>query len=67
MSLNRVILLGLLAGADAELGVLGPVGTWLTTTLGPGGTMAYALGWPVVVAGIALAAARRGFARGDLN
>jgi ABC-type transport system involved in multi-copper enzyme maturation permease subunit len=59
--------LGLLSGADAELGVLGPVGTWLATTLGPVGTLGYAIGWPLVVTAIALLRARRSFVRRDLN
>jgi ABC-type transport system involved in multi-copper enzyme maturation permease subunit len=58
--------LGLLSGADPDLGVLGPVGTWLTTTLGPTGTLTYALGWPILAAGLALFAARRAFVRRDL-
>lgn len=58
--------LGLLAGADPELGVLGPVGTWISTTLGPGGTLTYALAWPLLVGGVALVSARRKFVRGDL-
>lgn len=58
--------LGLLSGADPDLGVLGPVGTWLTTTLGPTGTLTYALGWPILAAALALFAARRAFVRRDL-
>ncbi len=58
--------LGLLSGADPELGVLGPVGTWISTTLGSGGTLTYALAWPMLVGAVALFAARRQFLRGDL-
>jgi hypothetical protein len=58
--------LGLLAGTDPELGVLGPVGTWLSTTLGSTGTSAYAIGWPLVLGLVAALAARRSFLRGDL-
>lgn len=58
--------LGLLTGSDPDLGVLGPVGTWLTLTLGPTGTLAYGLGWPVALAGVALFAARWSFVRRDL-
>lgn len=42
------------------------VGTWVATTLGPGGTLAYGLLWPVAVAAVALGAARARFRRGDL-
>ena len=58
--------LGLLGGTDPQLGVLGPVGTYIATTLGPHLTLVYALGWPLVVAGIAVAIGRWRFARGDL-
>jgi ABC-type transport system involved in multi-copper enzyme maturation permease subunit len=58
--------LGLLGGTDPELGVLGPVGTYIATTLGPTATLAYALGWPLVVAAVAVAVGRWRFQRGDL-
>ncbi|MEQ1564558.1 MAG: ABC transporter permease subunit [Myxococcota bacterium] len=59
--------LGLLAGADAELGVLGPVGTWVTTTFGGTWTTVYAIGWPLALAALAGLAARRAFVRRDLH
>jgi ABC-type transport system involved in multi-copper enzyme maturation permease subunit len=58
--------LGFLGGTDPDLGVLGPVGTWVATTLGPSGTLAYGIAWPVVVGGLALAAGWRAFRKGDL-
>jgi len=58
--------LGVLAGADVELGLLGPVGTWIALELGPVGTLAYALAWPAVLGTSALLAARRRFVRRDL-
>lgn len=58
--------LALLAGTDAGLGVLGPVGTYVSLTLGPVGTLAYGLLWPLIVGSLALVWARRTFARGDL-
>ena len=58
--------LGLLGGDDPQLGVLGPVGTYIATTLGPDGTLFYALGWPLVVAVLAVLAGWRRFSRGDL-
>lgn len=58
--------LGLLSAADPNLGTLGPVGTWLTVALGPTGTLAYALLWPLVVGLLAFALARRRFLRDDV-
>lgn len=58
--------LGVLAGADQELGVLGPVGTFVTTSIGPVAASTYALAWPVVVAAITWWAARRAFQRRDV-
>lgn len=57
--------LGILAQVDPELGILGPVGTWMTTTLGPGMTLAYGLGWPVILGIFALFIARAVFLRRD--
>lgn len=59
--------LGLLLGADPALGVLGPVGTYVTTTFGPSLTLSYAIGWPLLVAAVALLLARRSFSRRDLG
>lgn len=58
--------LGVLGASDPELGVLGPVGTWVTTTLGPTVTTAYALGWPWVLAAVGAWGARRAFLRRDV-
>lgn len=58
--------LGVLAGADQELGVLGPVGTWVTTAVGPTAASAYALGWPLLVAAAGTWAARRAFRARDV-
>jgi ABC-type transport system involved in multi-copper enzyme maturation permease subunit len=58
--------LGLLSADGADLGVLGPVGTWLSGALGPHLTLAYGLGWPVAVGLLALGAAWRRFSRGDV-
>ncbi|MCK6528411.1 ABC transporter permease subunit [Myxococcota bacterium] len=57
---------GMLAGLDPQLGVLGPVGTWATITLGAPATVAYGLAWPFAVGGAALLGARRRFLKGDL-
>lgn len=58
--------IGLLAVVDPQLGVLGPVGTWATTTLGPASTVAYGLGWPIILGVVALLAAWRAFHRRDI-
>lgn len=57
---------GILATVDPQLGVLGPVGTWAVTTLGTGVTIAWGLGWPFVIGGVALLAARRRFRLADV-
>jgi ABC-type transport system involved in multi-copper enzyme maturation permease subunit len=59
--------IAVLVGTDPELGVLGPVGTWIATTLGPTLALTYGLTWPFVVAAAALAAARIGFGRRDAS
>lgn len=58
--------LGVLASADPDLGLLGPVGTWMAVQLGPIGTLAYALGWPTLLGLCALLLARWSFIRRDL-
>ncbi len=55
-----------LAALDPEMGVLGPVGTWATVTLGGPVTVAWGLSWPVVVGLLALGWAWRAFARRDV-
>lgn len=52
---------------DPEMGVLGPVGTWATATLGAPATIAWGLGWPLVCAKLALAAAWWGFWKRDVS
>lgn len=59
--------LGLLARVDPELGVLGPVGTWMTVTLGPGLTQVYGLGWPALVGLAAGAVGLWAFSRRDVG
>lgn len=59
--------LGMLARVDPELGVLGPVGTWMTVTLGPVWTQVYGLLWPMVVGAVAVLVARRAFERRDVG
>jgi ABC-type transport system involved in multi-copper enzyme maturation permease subunit len=58
--------LGLLSGADPDLGLLGPVGTWITVNLGPAITLTYAIAWPIVLGAIALLLARAAFLRRDV-
>lgn len=58
---------GLLAVMDPRMGVLGPVGTWATVTLGQPLAVAYGLGWPVLVGVAALLVARRAFLRRDVT
>jgi ABC-type transport system involved in multi-copper enzyme maturation permease subunit len=58
--------LGILAGADPDLGLLGPVGMWVATHLGASGTLAYAIGWPAALGAAAVGAARAVFGRADL-
>jgi ABC-2 type transport system permease protein len=59
--------LGLLVGSDPELGLLGPVGTWIAVHLGAGWTLGYALGWPILLGTVALIAARAVFLRRDVS
>jgi ABC-type transport system involved in multi-copper enzyme maturation permease subunit len=58
--------LGLLAGMDPDLGLLGPVGTWIAIHLGPGLTFGYAVAWPIVLSAGALALAHAAFRRRDV-
>lgn len=57
--------IGMLAGIDPELGVLGPVGTWMTVTLGGPLAIAYGLIWPALVGVVALVGAQLAFERRD--
>lgn len=58
--------IGLLAAFDAEMGTLGPVGTWAVVTLGTPLTTAWGLGWPWVVGFVALAWAQGKFFKSDV-
>jgi ABC-2 type transport system permease protein len=58
--------LAILSGIDPELSVLGPVGFWLATTLGPRLILAVGVGWPVVLGAAALCASIRHLNRADL-
>lgn len=59
--------LAILTGIDPELSVLGPVGFWLATTLGPTLTLLVGIGWPVLLGiGVVFAAIRR-LNRADLT
>ncbi len=59
----RVAVLG---GVDPELSVLGPVGFWLSSTLGPSLTLAAGVAWPALLGTVALYLARRRLCASDL-
>ena len=58
--------MALLSSADPELSVLGPVGFFLSTRLGPGRLFALGVGWPLLVGTLAWLAGFRRFRRDDL-
>ena len=58
--------LALLSTVDPELSLLGPVGFWLTTALGPSRTLALGVAWPAVLGLVAYWSARRRFEHMDL-
>lgn len=58
--------MALLAGASSELSVLGPVGFYLSTRVGPGGLYSLGLVWPVAVGVGAWLVAFRSFRRADI-
>ena len=58
--------LAILTGIDPELSVLGPVGFWLATTLGPRLTLLVGLGWPLLLGLLAVSASIRRLNRADL-
>lgn len=62
----QVVRLGLLAAAEPELAVLGPVGFYLSTRLGPQGLMALAVAWPLVLGVGVWWITVRNFRRGDV-
>jgi hypothetical protein len=57
---------GILASADPELAVLGPVGFWLANSLGSAKAVALAIVWPLCLGGAATWAALRTTERADL-
>lgn len=57
---------GMLAMLDPELAVLGPVGIWTVSTLGPTVAAAWGLGWPLALGILAFFGGRRSFLRGDV-
>lgn len=58
--------LAILSGVDPELSILGPVGFWLATNLGPGLSLLVGIGWPLGLGTAALLGAAARFQRGDL-
>lgn len=58
--------LAILSGIDPELSVLGPVGFWLSNTLGPRWTLAIGAGWPATLGTLAAWAAERRLNKADL-
>ncbi len=58
--------IAVLGGVDPELSVLGPVGFWLSSTLGPGLTLGAGIAWPALLGTLALYLARRRLGASDL-
>lgn len=58
--------LAILTGIDPELSVLGPVGFWLATTLGPRLTLLVGVGWPAMLGMAVVSVAIRRLNRADL-
>lgn len=58
--------IAVLGAVDPDLSVLGPVGFWIASILGPAATLATGIVWPLVVGTAALAAAARRLGRADL-
>lgn len=58
--------LAILTGIDPELSVLGPVGFWLATTLGPRLTLLIGIGWPMALGTLAIYLSVRCLNRADL-
>ncbi len=58
--------MALLAGASAELSILGPVGFYLTNRIGPGALFTLGLVWPALVGVGAWLTALRSFRRADI-
>ncbi len=58
--------LAILTGIDPDLSVLGPVGFWLSNTLGPRWTLFIGVGWPFLLGTICALAASRRLRKADL-
>ena len=58
--------IGILAAIDPEMGAIGPVGTWAVVHIGAAATIAWGLGWPILLGGIASLLARSAFVRRDV-
>ncbi len=58
--------IALLSTAQPDLGVLGPVGFFMTTRIGAGALLALGIGWPAAVGSGAFAVAARRFCRDDV-
>lgn len=58
--------LALLSGAEPSLGTLGPVGFWLSTSLGSTRLLVTGVLWPLLVGSIGWWVARRRLSNGDL-
>ncbi len=58
--------IGVLAAVEPEMTALGPVGAWAVRALGQDVVVAYGLGWPFVLGGLALGWARAAFQRRDV-
>ncbi|MEI7892218.1 MAG: ABC transporter permease [Myxococcales bacterium] len=57
---------GILAGVDPEVSILGPVGFWIANSLGARLTYAFAVGWPLSLGSIALWRAADRLQKADL-
>ncbi len=58
--------LAILTGIDPDLSVLGPVGFWLSNSLGPRWTLAVGVGWPMTLGSLCAWAAQRRLRKVDL-
>lgn len=58
--------LAILSGIDPDLSVLGPVGFWLSNTLGPRWTFAIGVAWPASLGAVCSWAAVRRLGKSDL-
>ncbi len=58
--------LAILSGIDPDVSVLGPVGFWLSSTLGPRWTLVIGVGWPALLGTLCSWAALRRLRKADL-